>query len=92
MVFTDMSNGQVNYRSRTEQIFFFFSLLHQLTDIARKSNISSQAFFAFNKSQTFKNDSFGSPEVVLTFAMENGEYLNNFYILYSSTSLVLTKQ
>ena len=56
---------------------FLRSLLHELTENARKRNISTHAFFdnvAPNTSQKLKTNSFDSPEVVLTFEMENGKF------------------
>ena len=56
---------------------FLRSLLHELTENARKRNISTQDFFdnlAPNTSQKLKTNSFDSPEVVLTFEMENGKF------------------
>ena len=56
---------------------FLRSLLHELTENARKRNISTRDFFdnlAPNLSQKLKTNSFDSPEVVLTFEMENGKF------------------
>ena len=79
MVFKNMSNGKIIYRTKTKQSFstFLRSLLHELTENARKRNISTQDFFdnlAPNLSQKLKTNSFDSPEVVLTFEMENGKF------------------
>ena len=56
---------------------FLFSLLHELTENTRKRNISTQDFFdnlGPNTSQKLKTNSFDSPEVVLTFEMEKGDF------------------
>ena len=70
---------------------FLYSLLHELTETARKRNISTQAFFnnlAPNKSQALKTDSVNSPEVVLTLEMENGDFQTIIYLIFRQLDLI----